>query len=69
MPSFSDQRLWLAAGSVVTIKSHSKQEKCVCVSYPPPAWASDAFLSVSVHLQTFMCLASLIATQTRCGRT
>lgn len=31
VPSFSDQRLWLTAGSVVTIKSHSKQEKCVCI--------------------------------------
>ena len=31
VPSFPDERLWLAAGCVMKIKSHSKQEKCVYV--------------------------------------
>ena len=31
VPSFPDERLWLAAGCVMNIKSHSKQEKCVYV--------------------------------------
>ena len=31
VPSFPDKRLWLTAGSVMKIKSHSKQEKCVYI--------------------------------------
>lgn len=66
VPSFPDECLWLTAGSVMKIKSHSKQEKCVYILFST-CLGFRHISSVRVLPRNCMCIGSGVAEHPLCA--